>query len=143
MGVFADAGKNVEHFATQRRGVLHAVGREQRETVVLGEIDQLAVYPLFTAHEVPHAPILGVTEALNQPQTRARGMVVEAEHATLGPIPIVNRPFRFVEAPQPAPTAPPARRMRYPAVRSTPGRIRPILPTAPRSFPLRYADAPG
>src|SRR5450432_3660908 len=53
MGVFADAGKNVEHFATQRRGVLHAVGREQRETVVLGEIDQLAVYPLFTAHEVP------------------------------------------------------------------------------------------
>jgi crotonobetainyl-CoA:carnitine CoA-transferase CaiB-like acyl-CoA transferase len=66
-----------------------------------------ALVEIFTAHEVPHAPILGVTEALNQPQTRARGMVVEAEHATLGPIPIVNRPFRFVEAPQPAPTAPP------------------------------------
>jgi len=61
---------------------------------------------IFTAHEVPHAPILGVTEALAQPQARARDMVVEVEHATLGPIPIVNRPIKFDE-PQPTPTAPP------------------------------------
>ena len=33
-------------------------------------------------------------------------MVVEVEHAALGKIPIVNRPFHFDE-PQPAPTAPP------------------------------------
>ena len=62
---------------------------------------------VFTAHEVPHAPILGVTEALAQPQTMARGMVVEVEHAVLGTIPIVNRPFRFADAVQAAPTAPP------------------------------------
>jgi len=60
---------------------------------------------IFTAHEVPHAPILGVTEALNQPQAQARGMVVEVEHQALGTIPIVNRPVTFEG--QPLPSAPP------------------------------------
>ncbi|VWX53364.1 CaiB/BaiF CoA-transferase family protein [Novosphingobium sp. 9U] len=62
---------------------------------------------IFTEHEVPHAPILGVTEALNQPQAVARQMVVETEHATLGTIPIVNRSIRFTGAEQPVPEAPP------------------------------------
>jgi formyl-CoA transferase len=35
-------------------------------------------------------------------------MVIETEHATLGTIPIVNRPFRFAGADQQAPEAPPA-----------------------------------
>jgi crotonobetainyl-CoA:carnitine CoA-transferase CaiB-like acyl-CoA transferase len=47
-----------------------------------------------------------VTEALSQPQAKAREMVVDVEHATLGQIPIVNRPFKFDE-PQALPTAPP------------------------------------
>jgi len=68
-------------------------------------VDELVA--LFTAHEVPHAPILGVTEALTQPQAQARGMVVEVDHTALGRIPIVNRPFRFGDAEQPAPAAPP------------------------------------
>ncbi|MDB5725816.1 MAG: CoA transferase [Novosphingobium sp.] len=66
-------------------------------------VDQLVA--IFTAFEVPHAPILGVTEALAQPQTMHRGMVVEVEHQTLGTIPIVNRPVTF--AGQPTPAAPP------------------------------------
>jgi crotonobetainyl-CoA:carnitine CoA-transferase CaiB-like acyl-CoA transferase len=61
---------------------------------------------IFTAFEVPHAPILGVTEALAQPQAMHRGMVVEVEHQTLGTIPIVNRPVTFDG--QPTPAAPPA-----------------------------------
>jgi crotonobetainyl-CoA:carnitine CoA-transferase CaiB-like acyl-CoA transferase len=61
----------------------------------------------FTEHEVPHAPILGIHDALAQPQTLAREMVVDVEHKVLGKVPIVNRPFRFPDAPQPAPTAPP------------------------------------
>ncbi|MFC0683308.1 CaiB/BaiF CoA transferase family protein [Novosphingobium clariflavum] len=68
-------------------------------------VDELVA--IFTAHEVPHAPILGVTEALAQPQAAAREMVVETQHKTLGPIPIVNRPIRFTDAPQPVPSAPP------------------------------------
>src|SRR6516165_5117163 len=61
----------------------------------------------FTRYEVPHAPILGVLEALTQPQAVAREMVVETEHKVLGTIPIVNRPIKFPGAPQPAPAAPP------------------------------------
>lgn len=61
---------------------------------------------IFTAHEVPHAPILGVLDALSQPQAVHRGMVVEVEHQTLGTIPLVNRPFTFDET-MPAPAAPP------------------------------------
>ena len=62
---------------------------------------------IFTTHQVPHAPILGVKEALAQPQTVARDMVVEVDHKTLGKIPIVNRSIRYVDAPQPVPEAPP------------------------------------
>ncbi len=62
---------------------------------------------IFTAHQVPHAPILGVREALAQPQAVAREMVVQTQHKTLGQIPIVNRPIRYVDSPQPPPSAPP------------------------------------
>ncbi len=60
---------------------------------------------IFTAFEVPHAPILGVIEALNQPQTKARGMVLKVEHQALGRIPIVGRPVTFEG--QDPPSAPP------------------------------------
>jgi crotonobetainyl-CoA:carnitine CoA-transferase CaiB-like acyl-CoA transferase len=62
---------------------------------------------LFSEHQVPNAPILGVGEALAQPQAVAREMVVEVDHRTLGRIPIVNRPFRFPGETMPTPTAPP------------------------------------
>lgn len=61
----------------------------------------------FTQHEVPHAPILGITEALRQPHAMAREMVVNVEHATLGTIPITNRPIKFPDAPQTPPCPPP------------------------------------
>jgi crotonobetainyl-CoA:carnitine CoA-transferase CaiB-like acyl-CoA transferase len=62
---------------------------------------------LFTRYEVPHAPLLGIKEALAQPQAVAREMVVQTEHATLGKIPIINRPIRFPGEQQPVPSAPP------------------------------------
>lgn len=79
-------------------GMIAAITREKTVS---------ALVELFTAHQVPHAPILGVREALAQPQAAAREMVVDTEHASLGKIPIVNRPIRFADAPQPAPAAPP------------------------------------
>lgn len=62
---------------------------------------------LFTQHQVPHAPILGISEALSQPQSVAREMVVETNHQKLGKIPIVNRSIKFPGDRQPAPEAPP------------------------------------
>ena len=62
---------------------------------------------IFAEHQVPHAPILGVKEALSQPQAVARELVVETQHPVLGAIPIVNRPIKFAGARQPTPEAPP------------------------------------
>jgi crotonobetainyl-CoA:carnitine CoA-transferase CaiB-like acyl-CoA transferase len=62
---------------------------------------------LFTQYEVPHAPILGVKEALSQPQAVAREMVVDTDHQVLGKIPIVSRAIKFPGHHQPIPAAPP------------------------------------
>ena len=62
---------------------------------------------LFTEFEVPHAPILGISEALAQPQAVTREMVVEVDHRSLGKVPIVNRAIKFPGDRQPVPTAPP------------------------------------
>ncbi|MDB6101939.1 MAG: CoA transferase [Gammaproteobacteria bacterium] len=62
---------------------------------------------LLTQHQVPHAPILGIQDALSQPQAVAREMVVETDHQLLGKIPIVNRPIKFPGDSQPVPAAPP------------------------------------
>ena len=62
---------------------------------------------IFTQHQVPHAPILGIQDALSQPQAVAREMVVETDHPVLGKIPIVNRPIKFPDDRQPVPAAPP------------------------------------
>lgn len=69
-------------------------------------VDELVA--LFTEHQVPHAPILGINEALSQPQAVDREMVVEVDHKTLGRIPIVNRPIKYGGDTQSAPAAPPA-----------------------------------
>ena len=59
-------------------------------------------------YDVPHAPVLGVTAALNHPHAVARGMVVDAEHAMAGPIRLAGRPIKFPGSPQPPSAPPPA-----------------------------------
>jgi len=85
-----------------RRAEVNAIVAEFTQQKTVAELVEI-----FTEHEVPNAPILGVTEALSQPQAQAREMVVETEHKTLGNIPIVNRSIKFSGDKQPVPTAPP------------------------------------
>jgi crotonobetainyl-CoA:carnitine CoA-transferase CaiB-like acyl-CoA transferase len=61
----------------------------------------------LTRFDVPHAPVLGVTAALDHPHALAREMVVTAEHATAGALRLAGRPIKFPGAPQTASTAPP------------------------------------
>lgn len=61
---------------------------------------------VLDAHDVPHAPILGITDALNHPQAKAREMVAEVDHPTAGRLSLLGRPIKFPGAPQ-APLAPP------------------------------------
>jgi len=47
---------------------------------------------------VPAAPVARIDDVLADPQTLARGMVVEQHHPTLGKIKLPNLPFRFSDA---------------------------------------------
>jgi crotonobetainyl-CoA:carnitine CoA-transferase CaiB-like acyl-CoA transferase len=87
----------------KRRGARDEVNAIVSAATSLKTVTELV--EVFTAHQVPHAPVLGISAALAQPQTKARGMVVEVEHDRLGTIPIVNRPISFEGQPKPA--APP------------------------------------
>ncbi|MCE7795352.1 CoA transferase [Sphingobium sufflavum] len=103
---FPEAGPDPRYDTLEKRRDIRAqINGMIAEKTQTKTVDELV--ELFTAYQVPHAPILGIQEALAQPQTIAREMVVETEHKTLGRIPIVNRPIKFVDAPQPVPTAPP------------------------------------
>ena len=61
---------------------------------------------LFEEHDVPHAPVLGVTEALSHPHAAAREMVVEVAHPACGPLRVLGRPIKFPGERQ-APLEPP------------------------------------
>jgi crotonobetainyl-CoA:carnitine CoA-transferase CaiB-like acyl-CoA transferase len=50
---------------------------------------------LFAQHDVPHAPVLGVTAALAHPHAVAREMVVTVEHPTAGSLRMLGRPIKF------------------------------------------------
>jgi crotonobetainyl-CoA:carnitine CoA-transferase CaiB-like acyl-CoA transferase len=48
---------------------------------------------------VPCGPVHDMLEALEDPQTLARDMVVEVEHATLGPVKTIGLPVKFSQTP--------------------------------------------
>lgn len=91
----------IEKRRDQRQAVNELISNITRHKTIAELVER------FTEHEVPHAPILGIREALAQPQAVARELVVETDHAVLGRIPIVNRALKFPGDPQPTPTAPP------------------------------------
>jgi crotonobetainyl-CoA:carnitine CoA-transferase CaiB-like acyl-CoA transferase len=53
----------------------------------------------LTAAEIPAAPINTVEEALNDPQTLARSMIVQIEHPALGLARSIGNPIKFSETP--------------------------------------------
>ena len=53
----------------------------------------------FEAAGVPAGPVLSVGQMHDDPQTRARAMLVEVEHARLGPVATLGLPVKFSETP--------------------------------------------
>jgi crotonobetainyl-CoA:carnitine CoA-transferase CaiB-like acyl-CoA transferase len=53
----------------------------------------------FAAAEIPAAPINTVAEALDDAQTRARGLIVQLEHPTIGTARSLANPIRFSSTP--------------------------------------------
>ena len=62
---------------------------------------------LLTAHGVPASPVLTVAEVVDDPQTKAREMVVELEHPTAGPLKMTGLPLKFSRTPGAIRTPPP------------------------------------
>jgi len=63
---------------------------------------------VFDAAGVPSGPVHSIGEALEHPQTRARGMVVELDHPDAGPTRAIGCPVHLSRTPaavtRPAPT---------------------------------------
>ncbi len=67
--------------------------------------------PLFRAHTsdrlmqileelgVPAGPVLDIAQMTEDPQTRARGMIMEVGHSRLGPVRTLGPPVKFAETP--------------------------------------------
>ena len=51
------------------------------------------------SHRILAAPVLSMAQVIDEdPQTRAREMIVEMEHPTLGPFKYLNSPLRFTNS---------------------------------------------
>ncbi|MDW8424410.1 MAG: CoA transferase [Meiothermus sp.] len=62
----------------------------------------------FTQAGVPVTPVNNLAEAFTEPQARARGMLQEVEHPTLGSIPLLGSPLAHLSrTPAQAPAHPP------------------------------------
>jgi crotonobetainyl-CoA:carnitine CoA-transferase CaiB-like acyl-CoA transferase len=57
--------------------------------------------------DVPSAPVFGIAEALENPQLRARDMIVEVQHPKLGALKVLGSPFKMSNWPGPSDFDPP------------------------------------
>ena len=93
---FADLAGRLLHRAEVDAMVSAAIGRKP----LAYWLEQLGKF------DVPHAPILGVIDALHQPQSMVRDMWVNALHPRLGEMKLVGRPIKFPGSVQ-SPLSPP------------------------------------
>lgn len=74
---------------------------------IVGTRSRDAWLELLTGIGVPCAPIHTLREALEHPQTAARGMVMQYDHPVLGPVKTIAPPVLFDGGPRPVGTPPP------------------------------------
>lgn len=79
---------------SNRAALDEAISERTRQRTVAEWVERL------TTNDVPHAPILSIGQALGQPHTLAREMVVTASHPAAGEVKMVGRPIKFPGAPQ-------------------------------------------
>jgi crotonobetainyl-CoA:carnitine CoA-transferase CaiB-like acyl-CoA transferase len=84
--------------------------RDELEALIAAAIARRTVAEweaIFGEHDVPHAPVLDVAQVLEHPQARARGIVAEVEHPTIGPMRTVGRALNLPAHPDPRPAPAP------------------------------------
>ena len=94
-----------EHLASDRRFATNADRTNHRDVLVPLLQKQFALLPTATwvsrlmAANIPAAPIQTVGEALSDPQTLSRALVVEIEHPTLKTVRSIANPIRLENQP--------------------------------------------
>ncbi len=78
---------------TNREALAELINARVRQRPVADWLDKLE------AAGVPAGPVLSVNEMHNDPQTRAREMVVETDHPTAGPVKSIGLPVKFSATP--------------------------------------------
>ena len=81
----------------------HQAGRNAHREAILAKVREWtmaqpsvkACCAALDAAGVPCAPVARIDEVLADPQTLARGVVIEQDHPLLGKIKLPNLPFRF------------------------------------------------
>lgn len=86
---------------------------QQREALAAALQQRLRAEPRavwlerLAAAGVPASPVTGLDEALNDPQTSARGLVVQVQHPAVGDLPLVGTPFAHPDGEAVRPPTPP------------------------------------
>lgn len=92
------------HNMEQRRRHRDEVNRAIEEVLAQRTVEEWS--SIFLREDVPHAPVMKIGDVLNHPQVRARGMVVEVDHPTVGKWHVTGRSIRFPHV-EPDPIQPP------------------------------------
>src|ERR1700730_1354240 len=53
MSVFSNAGEDIDDLASVRFGILDAVRRQDRQSIMRGQIDKLTIHSFFSAKKMP------------------------------------------------------------------------------------------
>jgi crotonobetainyl-CoA:carnitine CoA-transferase CaiB-like acyl-CoA transferase len=86
---FATSGGRVAHRATLAALIEAITSRQPRQFWL----------DLFDKHDIPCGPINNYEEALRSPQARARGMVQQIDHPTLGVVETLGSPLKLSATP--------------------------------------------
>jgi len=86
-------------FATNRDRIEHKAELIPLLDEIIGTKEAEFWLSKFREAEIPCGPINYVDETLNDPQVRARGMIVELEHPLIGTVRSLGNPLRFSATP--------------------------------------------
>ena len=96
-----------ERFATNRQRVTHYDTLKPLLDATLRTQSRSYWIERLKTAGVPCGAVRDLDEVFADPQVKARGMVAEVEHATIGPLRQVGTPLKFSETPGEIRTAPP------------------------------------
>lgn len=99
MAIDAESLQQDERFATNDSRMLNLKPLQATLSPIFRQLNTADWLSRLEAAGVPAAPILNIAQMHDDPQTRAREMVVSVSHASLGPVQTIGHPVKYSESP--------------------------------------------